>query len=159
VAHLERRIDGQEFLLINVHLARGNEKLRTEQATGLREWAKSQSLPAVLAGDCNFDYNFRTKRGNEAYTAFFEGGTWLEALPEERIDTNWADANGDGQDDYPDSSLDFGAFCGHGKSLSATSGVIVRSGDFPDTNATSDHRPVALSIHFGEASRRPALSE
>ena len=55
VAALQRRSDGQECLLVNVHLARGNAELRTEQAEGLREWAKVQTAPVILAGDSNLD--------------------------------------------------------------------------------------------------------
>ena len=149
VAHLQRKSDGLEFLLVTVHLARGNAALRTEQAIGLREWARSQDIPVVIAGDFNFDYNFVTGKGNNAYTAFFQQGVWQEAITQERIDSNWSDRDGDGQDNYPDSCLDFGAVCPNGKQIRATSRVIVRAGDFPDTKATSDHRPLLMQVEFG----------
>ena len=75
-----------------------------------------------------------------------QGDVFQEAVPEERIDTNWSDSDGDGQDNYPDSSLDFGAFCAHGQTMSGKGRVLVREGDFPDTKATSDHRPVLIFI-------------
>lgn len=138
--------DGQPLLLVNVHLARGNKRLRTEQATGLREWARTRGLPVVLAGDCNFDYDFRQRRGNAAWKAFFAGGVWAELAPSPRIDTNWSDRNRDGRDDYPDSALDFVAVCSSGSQLDGECEVLVRDGDFPDTEATSDHRPVQANV-------------
>ena len=150
VAHLECKSDGQEFLLVTVHLARGNAKLRIEQATGLREWAKSQALPVLLAGDCNFDYNFVTQRGNTSHRAFFQNGIWQEAVSTERIDSNWSDRNGDGRDDYPDSCLDFAAVCSNGFKVTSRSKVIVREGDFPDDDTTSDHRPLLMQVEFSE---------
>jgi endonuclease/exonuclease/phosphatase family metal-dependent hydrolase len=136
-------IDGERsFLIVNVHLARGNARLRTEQATGLREWARSQTLPVILAGDCNFDFQFDTGRGNAAWKAFFADGVWNELEPEKRIDTNWADDDGDGADNYPNSSLDFVALRSSDPGLIGVSRVFVRPGDFPDDATTSDHRAV-----------------
>jgi endonuclease/exonuclease/phosphatase family metal-dependent hydrolase len=146
VAHLQRKSDGFEFLLVTVHLARGNESLRTQQAEGLRKWAAAQEYPAILAGDCNFDFDFKTAKGNAAYDAFFANGVWTLAEPEEWIDSNWADRNGDGHDDYPDSCLDFAAVGPHVWPLVTRCRVLVRPGDFPDTKATSDHRPLLLTI-------------
>lgn len=149
VAHLMCKSDGRECLLVTVHLARGKETLRNDQAAGLREWAKEQKLPVVLAGDCNFDYDFKSGQGNAAYDEFTKGGTWSIVTPREWIDTNWSDRNGDGRDDYPDSSLDFAAVSTHDEQLEATCRVIVRAGDFPDSKATSDHRPVMTVIKTG----------
>ena len=44
-----------EFYFVTVHLAPDDSELRTEQATGLREWARAQTLPVVAIGDFNFD--------------------------------------------------------------------------------------------------------
>ena len=57
-----RRKLTSSFLFVTVHLARGNEKLRTQQAAGLREWARDQTLPVVAIGDFNMDYDFATPR-------------------------------------------------------------------------------------------------
>lgn len=152
VAHLVQKESGQEFLLVTVHLARGNARLRTEQATGLREWARTQKLPVILAGDCNFDYDFHTGQGNKAHAAFFKDAVWKEVVPDERIDSNWADRNGDGKDDHPNSCLDFAAVAASGTKLTSSSKIIVREGDFPDTKATSDHRPLFLQVEFPERS-------
>ena len=43
---LEDRRGGGELFLMTVHLARGNARLREEQAAGLREWARTLRRPA-----------------------------------------------------------------------------------------------------------------
>lgn len=138
---------GKRFYLMTVHLARGNAAERKEQAIGLREWAKSLRAPVIGIGDFNFDFDIPTERGNESFAEFTaEGSPWRWAKPDKLVDTNWDDRDGDGRDNYPDSMLDF-AFTA-GDNVTATSEVIVREGDFPDTHATSDHRPLKLTVEW-----------
>lgn len=134
-----------EFVLMTVHLARGNARLRQEQAEGLREWARVQDLPVIAIGDFNFDFDFPSQQGNRALQLFTEGGVWRWVRPPELIDTNWSDRDGDGVDDYPDSCLDFAFVAGEGLG-EAESEVIVREGDFPDDDRTSDHRSVVVEV-------------
>jgi hypothetical protein len=70
--------------------------------------------------------------------------TWRWIRPAELIDTNWADRDGDGVEDYPDSMLDFAFMAGEWSSPACR--VIVRDGDFPDDERTADHRPVELTV-------------
>ena len=137
---------GKRFILLMVHLARGDEELRKKQAIGLREWARDQSLPIIAVGDFNFDYDFATKNGNEAFRQFMQDGIWKWVKPEKLIDTNWADRNKDGKDDYPDSMLDFVFVANGAKEWRTECRVIERDGDFPDDEKTSDHRPVELIV-------------
>ena len=65
---------------------------------------------------------------------------WVEA--KELIDTNWADRNGDGKGDYPDSMLDFVFVANGARERNAETTVIVRDGDFSDDQNTSDRRRV-----------------
>ena len=155
------------------HLTRGNQLARRRHAEGLREWARLQELPIIAAGDYNFDFDFRNLTGNQAMSIFMrreanDGGkfVWDWIIPSvasevegeddttrrigligELIDTNW-DGNGT-DDNFRDSLLDF-VFLGQGaRDWGATSTVIVRSGDFPDDEATSDHRPVEAVLDPG----------
>lgn len=146
MVHLRQRDTGVEFLVVANHLARGNEDLREKQAIGLREWARDQTLPTITIGDFNFDYDFPTEKGNEAFVEMMRDNVWLWVQPEEFIDTNWADSDGDGNDNYPHSMLDFAFVAGPAKTWNPTCRVIVRDGDFPDTQQTSDHRPVELIV-------------
>ena len=144
--HLRERATGLGFQVMVNHLARRNEQLRNQQAIGLREWARDQTLPTIAVGDFNFDYDFRTESGNEAFAEFLRDGIWEWVHPIEWIDTNWSDPDGDGLDNYPDSMLDFAFVAGPATDWWSACRIIVREGDFPDGPEQSDHRPVELIV-------------
>jgi endonuclease/exonuclease/phosphatase family metal-dependent hydrolase len=148
VVHLKHRASEVEFLVMNNHLARGKAPVRQEQATKLVEWARTQLLPVVALGDYNFDYVFETKTGNRAFSNMLHDNVWQWVRPEEWIDTNWYDdpREPDGDDDYPGSMLDFAFVSGPAKAWKKRCRVIVRDGDFPDDESTSDHRPFELFV-------------
>lgn len=146
IAKFYDRKERQLFFVMVNHLARGDASLRRTQARGLRKWAAKQTLPVIGIGDMNFDYEIGTEKGNRSYDAFFEGGTFQWVKPTELIDTNWADRNEDGVDDYPNSILDFAYVANDAKNWGGTSKIITRTGDFPDTDRTSDHRPIELEL-------------
>ena len=135
-----------EFIVMVNHLARGNADLRTKQAIGLREWARDQSVAVINIGDFNLDYDFHTQRGNDAFPEMLRDNVYEWVKPIELIDTNWADRDGDGKDNYPDSMLDFAFVAGPAKNWKPVCRVIVRDGDFPDDKTTSDHRPIELRL-------------
>ena len=143
---LRDRSSGIEFIVMTNHLARGNADLRTQQAIGLREWARDQNVAVINIGDFNMDYSFVTQRGNDAFPEMLRDNVWQWVKPTEFIDTNWSDPDGDGQDNYPDSMLDFAFVAGPAKDWKPVCKVIVRDGDFPDDETTSDHRPIELAI-------------
>jgi endonuclease/exonuclease/phosphatase family metal-dependent hydrolase len=145
MAQFRQRANDRQFIVSVNHLARGNAKLRATQARSLRVWASRQTLPVIALGDFNFDYEFATRKGNPAYDEFIAQDIWHWVMPPELIDTNWSD-DGTGQDRYPGSCLDFVFVAGKARQWNSTSQVIVRDGDFPDDDTTSDHRPVELII-------------
>lgn len=146
MAHLRERETKKDFLVVANHLARGNEKARNEQAIGLREWARAQTLPCITIGDFNMDYDFHTGKGNQAFVEILRDNIWSWAKPVELIDTNWYDPEPDGRDNFPDSMLDFAFVAGPAKDWKPVCKVIVRDKDFPDNKATSDHRPIELRL-------------
>jgi endonuclease/exonuclease/phosphatase family metal-dependent hydrolase len=148
IAHLKHRATGYEFMLMNNHLARGKADVRTQQALGISAWGRDQTLPLLAVGDYNFDFDFRTKSGNESFRAFLADGVWKWVEPKTWVDTNWDDRDGDGQDNYPDSMLDFVFVAGPAKAWQIECEAIVRPGDFPDDNKTSDHRPIIAKIRL-----------
>jgi len=150
IVHLRDKATGYEFLVLNNHLARGNAEQRKTQALGLSAWAREQILPLIAVGDYNFDYDFPTKSGNEAFRAFLADGVWKWNEPRELIDSNWDDRDKDGKDNYPDSLLDMVFTAGPAKDWAIEVNVIVRDGDFPDDNKTSDHRPVRVAVKVGK---------
>ena len=60
-------------------------------------------------------------------------------------DTNW-DGDDSCRDLYPTSILDLILLGGDAMDWKASSTVILRDGDFPDDERTSDHRPVMAEI-------------
>ncbi|MCP4480861.1 MAG: endonuclease/exonuclease/phosphatase, partial [Planctomycetaceae bacterium] len=148
VAHLKDRANGTEFLVMVNHLARGKAEIRQKQATMLVDWARDQTLPVFALGDYNFDFVFKTRKGNPAFSNMLKDNIWRWVEPVELIDTNWYDnpRNPDGIDDYPGSILDFAFVAGSAKNWKSTCRVLVREGDFPDDKTTSDHRPFEMTI-------------
>ena len=151
VAEFKDKITSDQFKVVLVHLARGNAELRQHQALGLRKWAEAQTLPVFAIGDFNFDYDFPTQKGNKAFDIFTEGDTWQWVKPDPLVDTNWSDPDGDGMDNYPDTCRDFIFVANAKEEWTLESTVIVRDGDFPDDDRTSDHRPVEVVIQRQEA--------
>jgi len=149
IARIHDLATGRSFWLITVHLARGEKELRVDQARALRRWAAERDEPVVAAGDFNFDYEFATGRGNPAFDAMLEDSTWEWLKPDPLVDSNWSEdrkKGGPGIDSYPDSILDFVFVANAAKTWRGTSDVIVRAGDFPDDDRTSDHRPIIATF-------------
>jgi hypothetical protein len=148
VAKLRDKATSGTFWLIVNHLARGEADLRVEQAKALKKWAEDHAgEPIIAAGDFNFDYDFKTQKGNAAYDAMMDGGVWQWLKPDPLIDSNWAEnRNNPGHDRYPDSILDFVFVANAARNWKGESDVIVRPGDFPDTDKTSDHRPIIATF-------------
>ncbi|MFM7242622.1 MAG: endonuclease/exonuclease/phosphatase family protein [Planctomycetaceae bacterium] len=149
IARVHDLATGRSFWLITVHLARGEKELRVDQARALRRWAAERDEPIVAAGDFNFDYEFSSGRGNPAFDAMLEEGTWQWLKPDPLVDSNWSEDRKrglPGVDSYPDSILDFVFVANAAKAWHGTSDVIVRAGDFPDDERTSDHRPIIATF-------------
>ncbi|MEZ6095857.1 MAG: hypothetical protein R3C03_16775 [Pirellulaceae bacterium] len=143
----------QTFWVIVNHLARGEADLRADQARMLRKWAEAHDEPIIAAGDFNFDYDFHTQKGNEGFDAMFEGDTWQWVKPDPLVDSNWSQdrrITDRDVDRYPDSILDFIIVANGAKDWKPESDVIVREGDFPDDEKTSDHRPLIGIFHPGK---------
>lgn len=152
IAKVHDLSSGKPFWLIVVHLARGEEELRIDQARALRRWAADRADPIVAAGDFNFDYVFATARGNAAFDAMVEGDTWKWLKPDPLVDSNWSEDRQKGTpgvDSYPGSILDFVFVANGAKAWQGTSDVVVRAGDFPDDDRTSDHRPIVATFQPG----------
>ncbi|QDV69020.1 Endonuclease/Exonuclease/phosphatase family protein [Rosistilla carotiformis] len=143
---LEDKVIGIQFIVMTNHLARGNAELRKQQAIGLREWARDQNVGVINIGDFNMDYDFHTERGNDAFPEILRDNIFSWVKPVDLIDTNWSDNDGDGNDNYPESMLDFALVAGPAKDWNPVCRVIVRENDFPDDKTTSDHRPIELRL-------------
>jgi endonuclease/exonuclease/phosphatase family metal-dependent hydrolase len=145
IAEFVQNSTGAPFMIITVHLDRSNGEHRALQTFILREWVIRRDIPAIILGDFNFDYNFlEDDPGNPSFKIFTyqDRIRWLK--PEKLFDTNYSETAG--QETYPDSVLDFIFLWNMPDDNGSRSDIIVRPGDFPDTERTSDHRPVSGSI-------------
>lgn len=149
VIHLRDKKNQAEVLVMVNHLARGKAEVRNEQAKQLVAWARDQNLPILAVGDYNYDYVFADKNGNQGFREMLRDNVWTWIEPSELIDSNWFDnpERPDGKDDYPGSILDFAFAAGSAKTWGLVCNVIVREGDFPDNDQTSDHRPFELLVN------------
>ena len=149
VVKLADKTTSTSFWLIANHLARGEADLRTEQARMLLKWAEDSKEPVIAAGDFNFDFDFATQKGNAGFDAMLDGNVWMWLKPDPLIDSNWSDdrrITDRRVDRYPDSILDFVFVANVAKGWHGKSNVVVRPGDFPDSDKTSDHRPLITSF-------------
>ncbi len=145
-ARLRDRESGRDYIVMVNHLARGNEAFRNQQAIGLREWARDQAMPCICIGDFNMDYEFATRKGNQAFIEMLSDNVWSWVEPKELIDSNWWDPEADGVDNFEGSLLDFAFVSGEAKRWTPRCEVIVEKGDFPDDQTTSDHRPIRVQL-------------
>lgn len=147
---LKDRNSGNTFIVMVNHLARGNAEFRTTQAIGLREWARDQDAALINIGDFNMDYEFATRKGNDALDEILRDNIWKWVEPKTWIDSNWWDPEGDGIDNFEGSLLDFAFVAGPAKTWDPQCEVIVELGDFPDDASTSDHRPISLRLNLAQ---------
>lgn len=147
-AKFKTKQDGTEFWVVAVHLTRGQTRndgsgsgdIRNDaQSEELRAWIESQAEPVIAVGDFNYDFNFENNRRRIGFTTFTEnnGPEWIK--PAVDVDTNWS---GETSDSFPNSILDFVFLSQAGSEWNSQSLIYRRSGDFPDTWRTADHRPV-----------------
>lgn len=148
VAEFRHRASKTELIVMNNHLARGRANVREQQATQLVEWARKQLVGVIALGDYNFDFEFASRKGNDGFVNMMKDNVWQWIEPEELIDSNWYDSpsHPDGRDDFPGSILDFAFVTGPAKAWKKACRVIVRPGDFPDNDRTSDHRPIEVML-------------
>lgn len=148
LVQLRDRATFQQLQVVQNHFPRRDSKLRQHQARLLREWARDKSEPVVVIGDLSLDYDFNSGKGNNAFDEMMKDRVFKWIRPNPLVDTNWSDSDGDGKDNYPDSMRDFSFVAGGAKGWDAKCNVIVRDGDFPDDDKTSDHRPVELILQI-----------
>jgi endonuclease/exonuclease/phosphatase family metal-dependent hydrolase len=135
VAKLKVRSSQQEFFFMVNHLYRGREDRRHQQATMLREWTAGHQIPVIATGDYNFDWSVTNGDSDhdQGYDNLTAQNVFVWVRPATLIKT---------QDSHHNSVLDFVFVSGAAKRWAVSSTIIVKAGDFPDTGATPDHRPV-----------------
>ena len=123
-----------EFIFMVNHLARGNMALRNKQATGLKAWANSQTVPVIAVGDYNFDYSIDDGKGNQGFKNMVNGGVWKWARPTRLFQTQLSPKF--------HSVLDFIFTAKLPNTWKADSWIRTDVIPAKDDNKNSDHRPL-----------------
>lgn len=137
VGRMRERATDLEFLFVVNHLWRTDEQARHEQAELLHAWGREQTLPVVMVGDYNFDWDVTTGRRDAGYDLLTDGGVFEWVRPDPLLTTQCSGVY--------DSVLDFVFVGGEAQTWGAESDVLrpddsYCSGSHRDT--WSDHRPV-----------------
>ncbi len=135
------RIQGtaHEFLFMMNHLYRSRDHFRHRQVQLINQWARHETTPIIAVGDYNFDWEVGNgdagldRNRDEGFDLLTADGVFSWVRPGQLVET---------EDSNFDSVLDFVFVSGNTWTWEAESRIIVRPGDFPDNNQTSDHRPV-----------------
>lgn len=137
VGHLRERASGLELLFVVNHLWRTDEPARHEQAALLNGWGREQSLPVVMVGDYNFDWDVGSGVHDEGYDELVAGDVFRWVEPETLVATQCSRSY--------DSVLDFVFVGGEARSWSADSDVLRTDDTYCSSShetTWSDHRPV-----------------
>jgi len=143
VLFLEDKFTRLRFLFMVNHLYRSRENERHQQARLLNEWAATQELPTIAVGDYNFDWDivYGDQQHDLGYDLMTAQGRWQWVRPDNLTTTQCS-----GWPCRYNSVLDFVFLNQAAQAWTAQSEIVVRPGDFPDDETTSDHRPVRLRI-------------
>ena len=150
VLHLRDRVSGKEFLFMVNHLYRSRDEERHKQAALLNHWAAQQSLPVIAVGDYNFDWSLTGESYDLGYELLTDGGRFTWVQPQTLVTTQCS-----GWPCQYNSVLDFVFAAGTAQAWRAEATIIVTPNDFPDSAATSDHRPVLARFWPNQARPEP----
>ena len=137
-----------EFLFVVNHLYRSKSERRWEQAQLLNRWAAQQAYPIVAVGDYNFDWDVDDGDvdHDQGYEEMVADGHFSWIRPSQLKKTQASPSY--------DSVLDFIFLGGDSWTWQAKSKILKRDASdnnddhFPDTDQTSDHRPVMATINI-----------
>ena len=125
------------------HLYRSKADRRHEQTDLLNDWASNQELPVIAVGDYNFDWSVTDGDLNhdKGYDNLTANNVFQWVRPETLHKTH---------DSHFNSVLDFVFVSDDAKNWAVSSTILVEPNDFPDTNKTSDHRPVRARFNLAQ---------
>jgi hypothetical protein len=146
VCRFNHLASGTEFLFCVNHLYRSKEGERHKQARQLNQWGAEQSLPIIIGGDMNFDWDITSngRRRDQGFNEFVANGVFVWVQPGNVVQTYISTRY--------NSILDFIFSTAEPPWTVTNSQVVVYEGDSPDDAYKSDHRPVAAVFEF-EASQ------
>jgi endonuclease/exonuclease/phosphatase family metal-dependent hydrolase len=143
LAEFRHKATGIKFSFMVNHFNRGNANKRRKQASRLNQWTKKQTQAVVMAGDYNFDFNPKSKKGNRAFNILTQGNAVKWVQPECVLDGD-CPKTGTQCDRRYNSILDFFFVAGKAKQWDAVSEVLLKEAGYckRDRKGYADHRPV-----------------
>lgn len=150
VLHLRDTFSGKEFLFMVNHLYRSRDEERHKQAALLNRWAAQQTLGVIAIGDYNFDWSVTGESYDLGYELLTDEGHFTWVQPQTLVTTQCS-----GWPCQYNSVLDFVFVAGTAQAWRAEATIIVTPNDFPDSAATSDHRPVLARFWPNQARPQP----
>ena len=145
VARFRIRDSGLVFLFVVNHFARRDARLRLEQANRFKAWVRAQTDPVVAVGDYNLDWVPPDGASRDAAFDELLGGDVLRWVRPADLVRTQCTVTPEGGCRF-DSILDFVLLGGRASCWSGLSRILVRPGDFPHDETTSDHRPVVADL-------------
>jgi endonuclease/exonuclease/phosphatase family metal-dependent hydrolase len=140
---------GENFKFVVVHLCRcappAPEARRHEQARLLNEWAADQTLPVIIAGDFNFDWD--VANGEADHDLGYDNLTAddvFEWVRPAALATTQCELQGNGCEF--NSVLDFVFVSGDAQNWGGTAEIMTADFPFPYASGNSDHRPVRATF-------------
>lgn len=131
------------FYFVVNHMARNPDYQRCAQSRALRIWANRKNTPLIMVGDFNYDWDVQDGENNHDkgydYLTYQDKLSWIKPPI---LVTTQCSASDDGIDCIYNSVLDFIFVNEEADAWTWSSEIIVETGDFPDDDETSDHRPV-----------------
>lgn len=141
IAQLRHRATGGEFFFV---VNRLDPKCAARQAVKLNAWAARQSIPVIAVGTYYFQYGLHPHPlrcdGRKGLTVMTIEGVFNWVKPENPIRTYDSDAG---------TIEDFIFVANAVGRWHVRSHIVVEPGDFPDDQATPDHRPVRATVSIG----------
>ena len=149
VAHFQFIPNQQEFVFVVNHFNRTDSDKRELQAEKFRQWARSQQLPIIAAGDYNFDFSLSTQAGNRAYNLFTADDTFTWLKPS-CLTTNTCPRTGTQCNSRYDGLLDFIFLGNQAQQWQGRSEILFTDQPVCQKNPRgySDHYPVAGEIYI-----------
>jgi len=143
VGRFRHRATGVEILFLVNHFNRRDTERRNRQARLIRDWVLAQDLPAILAGDHNFDFDPVRDEGNAAFASFTadSGLAWLRPPC---IAAGSCPATGTQCDPRYNSIMDFVFLADRGRGWHGRSAILMQQPDYceRERRGYADHRPV-----------------
>lgn len=130
VVHLMDIDTGTEFLVVNNHLYSSKPEERVVQALLLNNWTNELTLPAITAGD----FNFEAKVTDLGYVNMTAGDAWTWIEPEQL------------RASLPSGKLVDHVFtAGAAQAWPVSTQIVVREGD-ADSAVNADHKPIIALV-------------